>query len=134
MQKCKPLTASRPLIFNSSIIEDQKVRCALWQVGKPVRASERKKSLLELLGSERLGDGRNVLAGGVKHRISTLNLVLVEDGKQATGKREDRSEGWVGGVDDRAQGETPGKVDRADLGVEGLRRVDREQVGEQTGG
>lgn len=107
MRKCKPLTVSRPLIFNSSIVEYQKVRCALWQVGEPVRASETKKSLLELLGSESLGDGRNVLVGGVKHRISTLGLVLAEDGKQATSKREDRSEGWVGGVDDRAQGETP---------------------------
>jgi hypothetical protein len=107
MRKCKSSTVNRPLIFNSGIVEDQKVRCVLWQVGELVNASESKKSLLELLGRESLGDGRNVLAGGIMYRISTLDLVLAEEGEQAIGKREDGSESWVGGVDDRAQGEAP---------------------------
>jgi len=94
MQKCKSLTVSRPLISisNSSIVEDQKIGRVLWQVGEHVRGSEGKKSLLELLGRESLRDGRNVLAGGEKHCISTLGLVLAEDGEQAMGECEDGSE------------------------------------------
>lgn len=105
MRICKSSAVSRPLISNSSIVEDQKVSRVLWQLFEHVRGSERKKSLLELLGGESLGDGRNVLAGGVKHRIGALGLVLAEDGKQATSKREDGSKCWVGWADDRAQGE-----------------------------
>ena len=97
---CISSTGSRPLISNSSIVEDQKVGCVLWHCAEHARGSESKKSLLELLGGESLGDGRNVLAGGVKHCISALGPILAEDGKQATSKREHGSECWVGGADD----------------------------------
>jgi len=63
--KCKLSAVSRQLKSNSRVVEDQKVRRVLRQFLEYATASERKEGLLELLGGESLGDGRDVLASGV---------------------------------------------------------------------
>ena len=113
-----------PQLQAGGVVVDQQVGGLRRQRGEDVRGGQRNESFLELIGcQDGKGDGSNGLQDGRgKHRRHPR-------GQGSTGEGEDGDKSALGdGLNDGMGNEG------RNIWVEGLGRIKREEVGEETGG